>query len=59
VSGSVLGQPDHLYTPSTDIAADIAWIVDVLGAQVVFAIESSGTRVAMLELSPIHPDTPR
>jgi hypothetical protein len=47
---------DYLYTPSRDVAADIAWFVDGLGGRLVFAIESSGTRVAMLELSA---DAPR
>jgi hypothetical protein len=42
---------DYLYTPSRDVAADVSWFVDALGARLVFAIESSGTRVAMLELS--------
>jgi hypothetical protein len=42
---------DYLYTPSRDVAADMSWFVDALGARPVFAIESSGTRVAMLELS--------
>jgi hypothetical protein len=42
---------DYLYTPSRDVSADVSWFVDALGARLVFAIESSGTRVAMLELS--------
>jgi hypothetical protein len=41
---------DFLYAPSTDVAADTTWFSDVLGAEVVFAIESGGTRVAMLRL---------
>jgi hypothetical protein len=55
ISESVFGQLDYLYTPSTDVAADMAWFVDVLGAQVVFAIESSGVHVAMLEVTPDPP----
>jgi hypothetical protein len=47
-------QLDYVYMPSHDVAADVAWFTDVLGANVVFAIESMGTRVAMLELT----DTP-
>ena len=41
---------DYLYTPSRDVAADAAYLVDVLGGRLVFAIESDGTRVAMVEL---------
>ena len=50
-----LEQLDYLYTPSTDVAADVSWYRDALGARVVFAIESSGTRVAMLELTSAPP----
>ncbi len=50
-----LEQLDFLYTPSVDVAADTAWFTDVLGARVVFAIEASGTRVAMLELTASPP----
>lgn len=42
---------DYLYTPSSDVAADARFFVSVLGAELVFAIDSSGTRVAMLRLS--------
>jgi len=42
---------DYLYMPSRDVAADLAWFRDVLGARVVFAIDAMGTRVAMIELS--------
>jgi hypothetical protein len=45
---------DYLYTPSSDVARDAAWLTDVVGARLVFAIEAMGTRVAMLELT----DTP-
>ena len=51
----VLGPLDYQYTPSSDVASDMAWFEGVLGARVVFAIESSGTRVAMLELTPEQP----
>lgn len=37
---------DVLYVPSRDVAADLAFYRDVLGARVVFAIEAMGTRVA-------------
>ncbi|HEY4189631.1 MAG TPA: hypothetical protein VGM28_04345 [Candidatus Limnocylindrales bacterium] len=42
---------DYLYTPSVDVAADVAYFTDVLGARLVFAIDAMGTRVAMLELT--------
>lgn len=47
----VLGDLDFLYTPSRDVAGDMADLVDGFGATVIFAIEDSGTRVAMLELT--------
>ena len=42
---------DYLYTPSRDVAADVAHCVDVLGGRLVFAIDAMGTRVAMVELA--------
>ena len=42
---------DYLYTPSRDVAADVQYFVDVLGARLVFAIDAMGTRVAMVELA--------
>jgi hypothetical protein len=42
---------DYLYTPSRDVAADIRYFIDVLGARLVFAIEAMGARVAMVELT--------
>jgi hypothetical protein len=47
--GPQLGPLDYVYAPSKDVAEDVKWFVDTLGAEVVFAIES-GTRVAMLRL---------
>lgn len=44
-------QLDYLYTPSTDVAADVRYFVDVLGARLGFAIEGMGARVAMVELT--------
>ena len=44
-------QLDYLYVPSRDVAADIAYFTDVLGARLIFAIEGMGTRVAMVELT--------
>jgi hypothetical protein len=46
---------DYIYMPSRDVAADLAWFRDVLGARVVFAIEAMDTRVAMIELTPEPP----
>jgi hypothetical protein len=46
---------DYVYTPSQDVAADIAWFTDVLGGRLVFAIEAMGTRVAMVELTAVPP----
>jgi hypothetical protein len=43
-----LGSLDYLYTPSTDVAADARYFVDVLGAELGFAIEDGGIRVAMV-----------
>jgi hypothetical protein len=40
---------DFLYMPSRDPAAELEWFAQTLGAEVVFAIEAFGTRVAMLQ----------
>ena len=42
---------DFLYMPSTDVARDLGYYEDVLGAEIVFAIEAFGTRVAQVRLS--------
>jgi catechol 2,3-dioxygenase-like lactoylglutathione lyase family enzyme len=42
---------DFLYMPSTDVARDLGFYRDVLGAEVVFAIEAFGTRVAQVRLT--------
>ena len=42
---------DFLYTPSRDVAADLAYFTDVLGGRVVFAVEAMGARVAAIELA--------
>lgn len=44
-------QLDFLYTPSRDVAADLAYFTDVLGGRALFAIEGMGTRVAAVELT--------
>jgi hypothetical protein len=47
---------DFVYTPSADVAADARYFSDVLGGRLVFAIDDSGIRVAMVELTA---DAPR
>jgi hypothetical protein len=42
---------DFLYMSSRDVLADVAYFTDVLGGRLVFAIEDSGVRVAMIELT--------
>jgi hypothetical protein len=42
---------DFLYMPSTDVARDLGYYQDVLGAEIVFAIEAFGTRVAQVRLA--------
>jgi hypothetical protein len=44
-----LGRLDYLYTPSDDVAADVRYFVDVLGAGFGWAIEDAGVRVAMVD----------
>jgi hypothetical protein len=47
---------DFVYMPSRDPAGEVAHFEDRLGAEVVFAIEAFGARVAMLRLAPGPPD---
>jgi hypothetical protein len=42
---------DFLYMPSRDVAGEVEYFTGVLGAELVFAIEAMGTRVAMLRLA--------
>ncbi|MGZ6313666.1 MAG: VOC family protein [Candidatus Limnocylindrales bacterium] len=44
-------QLDFVYMPSRDVATDLAYFEEALGARVAFAIDDMGTRVAMVELS--------
>jgi hypothetical protein len=39
---------DYVYTPSSDVVRDLDYFEKVLGADVVFAIDGMGTRVAMV-----------
>jgi hypothetical protein len=48
-------QLDFLYIPSADVAADVRWFTEVLGAQLVFAVEGMDTRVAMVQLTDAPP----
>jgi hypothetical protein len=41
--------------PSGDVAADVRHFTEVLGGQLVFAIEAFGTRVAMVKLTEAPP----
>jgi hypothetical protein len=46
---------DFVYMPSQDVAADVEHFTRRLGAELVFAIEAFGTRVAMVRLAPDPP----
>ena len=46
---------DYIYMPSHDVAADMNWFVETLGAKVVFAIDGMGARVAMLKMGRSKP----
>jgi hypothetical protein len=46
---------DFVYLPSRDVAADVKYFTDQVGAELAFAIEAFGTRVAMVRLSPDPP----
>jgi hypothetical protein len=49
-------QLDFVYTPSSDVAADVERFESLLGATVAFAIEAFGARVAMVRLAPGAPE---
>lgn len=44
-------QLDYLYVPSADVAEDLEYFTGVLGAEVGFAVEGMGARVAMVRLT--------
>ena len=46
---------DFLYMPSRDVARDLGFYRDVLGAEIVFAIAAFGTRVAQVKLTDAGP----
>jgi catechol 2,3-dioxygenase-like lactoylglutathione lyase family enzyme len=51
----LLEQLDFIYMPSRDVADDVRYFTDVLGASLVFAVEGMGTRVAMVALGESSP----
>jgi hypothetical protein len=54
-SDETFEQLDFLYTPSRDVAQDLAYFTEVLGGRVRFAIEAMGTRVAAIQLTSSPP----
>lgn len=50
-----LEQLDYIYMPSRDVASDSRHFTDLLGADLVFAIDGMGARVAMLALTDSPP----
>lgn len=50
-----LGRLEYLYVGSADVAADLAFYRDVVGARVVWDFEDFGTRVAAVEVGPRPP----
>jgi len=46
---------EFVYLPSRDVAADLKHFTDKVGAELVFAVEAFGTRMAMVRLSPDPP----
>ena len=46
---------DFIYLPSKDVAKDLRYFTDVLGARFRFAVEGMGARVALVELGDAPP----
>ena len=46
---------DFVYMPSADVAEDVRHFTEVLGGELVFAIEAFGTRVAMVRMTEAPP----
>ena len=42
---------DFIYSPSRDVKADAEYFTEVLGGRLAFAVESTGTRVAGVEVT--------
>ena len=55
IVATLFEQLDFVYMPSRDVPADVRYFTEVLGAELVFAIDGMGTRVAMVELSESPP----
>jgi catechol 2,3-dioxygenase-like lactoylglutathione lyase family enzyme len=53
--GATFQKLDFIYMPSADVAEDVRYYTEVLGARLVFAVEGMGTRVAMVELGSESP----
>jgi hypothetical protein len=51
----VFDELDFIYSPSSDVAAEVRFYVEGLGADVLYAIEAFGTRVAMLRVTASGP----
>jgi len=49
--GSPFLELDYLYTPSSDVAADMRYFTEVLGGKLAFAIDSMGARVAKIDMT--------
>jgi hypothetical protein len=50
-----LDRLDYVYMPSADVATDVRYFTAILGGRLAFAIESMGTRVAMVEMTEAPP----
>jgi hypothetical protein len=48
-------QLDYLYIPSGDVAADAKYFSEVLGGQLLFAIDDGGTRAVMVKMTESPP----
>jgi hypothetical protein len=46
---------DFIYHPSRHVKRDLTYLLDVLGARLIFAVEGMGARVAALQLTPSGP----
>jgi hypothetical protein len=51
----VFDRLEFVYLPSRNVSADLNHFTDKVGAELVFAIEAFGTRVAMVRLTPDPP----
>jgi hypothetical protein len=51
----VFDELEFIYSPSSDVSAEVTYYAEALGAEVVYAIEAFETRVAMLRLTDTGP----